>query len=477
MPKNLRQRWLEVVKQYQWNPAEPGSEEYWCPELETCSRDKLKEIQSEKLEVLIRYVYETSPFYRAKFDQAGLRPQDLRSVDDLHKIPLTTKEEMALDTERNPPWGSYHCNDETFWRRQGWMMFTTSGTTAAPRAFRHTLHDKEIWAWCDARALWSQGVRPGDLFMIAFSYAPHTFLWGVHYACNLMGIPVIPASLDTRRRAFFMDRFKPTVLAATPSYLIYLGESMVEMGLNPAASSAVKLITGGEPGAAILATKRRIEELWGAELHEFIGCTEASPVAGGYTCLPEVRQKERPVRVHVMEDTQIWEVVDPETLEPLPDGQRGLAVVTNLFSESTPLLRFLMGDYTTFDVERCACGRTHKRAVGGFQGRADDMINVRGLKFFPSAVEEIVRSLPELGNEFEIVLTTDKGLDEVTVVAEAGPEVPPARYHILKGQLEAEMATRLELRFNVEIKAPGSLPRTEFKAKRTKDLRSRESRG
>jgi phenylacetate-CoA ligase len=211
--------------------------------------------------------------------------------------------------------------------------------------------------------------------------------------------------------------------------------------------------------------------MWGAELHEFYGCTEAAPSAGGYTCHPIAAQSEGPISTHLMEDVQIWELIDPETHQPAPDGTRGVSVVTNLCSESSPQLRFLVGDYTTLTHDPCLCGRTHARATGGFLGRADDMLNVRGVTVFPSSLEDAVRRVPGLGDEFAIILTTERELDVLTVQVEALAESPSDTYAALATSVEREVRSRCELRPVVEVLPHGTLPRTEFKAKRVKDLR------
>lgn len=468
---DLRTLWREAIRKYQHHPEKPGSEAYWCPELETCPRDKLKEIQGEKLEICVRYMYEYSQLYRERFKAAGLAPADVRSIEDLPKIPIMTKEAMSADAIALPPWGRYTAVDEALWASRGWMLFTTSGTTAAPRAFRYTLLDREVWAWADARAMWAMGVRPGDSAMIAFGYGPHVFLWGVHHALYLLGVSLIPGgSLESRRRALFINTYRPTILAATPSYALFLGQVMAETGFDPATSSVRLLLCGGEPASGIPATRKRLEELWGAELHEFYGCTEAAPCAGAYTCQQEVGRTDRPVSPHLMEDLMIWEVVDPKTLEPVAEGERGVSVVTNLCSEASPQIRFLVGDYTTLSTEGCGCGRTQTLALGGFCGRADDMLNIRGVTLFPSAVEDALRAFPELGDEFEIVLTQEKGLDVFTVVVEVRPEVLDSPE--LQRKVENAIITRCELRAVVQVKPYGTLPRTEFKAKRVRDLRS-----
>ena len=469
---DLRRQWLDVINKYKLHPDGPADDQCWVPELEMCPRDRIREVQEEKLLVSVNYLYEYSAFYRNKFKQAKLHPSDIRSLDDLTKIPITTKTEMVEDVRANPPWGTYTAIDDYIWTHRGWMMFATSGTTAAPRAFRHTLHDRDMWAWLDARGMWAMGLRPGDSALIAFGYAPHVFFWGAHYALDLMGIPVIPrGSLDTRRTCYFIDTFKPTILGATPSYALYLGDVMKEAGYDPAASSIRCILTGGEPGATIPSTKRRTEALWGAQLHEFYGCTEASPGVGGFTCTYQVTQNEGPVCDHLMEDGQIWETVDPVTLEPVPLGQRGLSVVTNLYSEAAPLLRFLIGDYTVLTYDPCPCGRTNARAVGGFYGRADDMLNIRGITCFPSAIEEVVRGFAEVGDEFQIVLTQEKALDVLTIVAEPRPDVPDKEYARLAKAIQHEVRAKIEIRPEVDLKPYGTLPKTEFKAKRVVDKR------
>src|SRR5262249_34103424 len=211
-------------------------------------------------------------------------------------------------------------------------------------------------------------------------------------------------------------------------------------------------------------TRQRLEELGGARLVEFYGCTEASPHCGGYSC-PASDRGGGPVTTHLMEDVQVWELVDADRHRPVDEGARGLTVCTSLHSESSPQLRFLVGDYATLTSERCPCGRTHARAVGGFAGRADDLINLRGVKMYPVQVEEAVRSIPGVGDEYEIVLaTTSDGLDVLPArVEHADAGVAPA--------VAAAIQTRCEVRAAVEVLVPGTLPKTEFKARRVRDLR------
>jgi phenylacetate-CoA ligase len=310
------------------------------------------------------------------------------------------------------------------------------------------------------------GIRSSrDIALLCFGYGPHVAMWGMHYALNLMGVPIVPGGVDTHTRVRLIERYSATVIAATPSYLLYLATTMRDHGLDPAASTVKRVIALGEPIPS--ASTTRIRNSWGAEVHQFYGCTEAAPSCGGYTCGGPW--------LHFMEDTHVLETVDPKTLEPVQEGEAGVSVVTNLCSDASPQIRFLVGDYTTLTHERCECGRTHVRALGGFSGRADDMLNIRGVTLFPSAIEHVVRGREELGPEFEIVLTTKNGLDELELVVEAGRAVPEGDYETVARKLVEDFRARLELRPTVKVLPPDTLPKTEFKAKRVRDERTEAS--
>lgn len=473
MMEPVRREWLATITRFQKDAERPASESAWSPALDFASLDELRAIQSEKLRVAVRFAYECIPFYRRKFARIGLEPGDIRGIEDLSKIPITTKHEMAQDLEANPPWGTYTSIDDSRWVESGWQMFASSGTTSRPRSFRYTQFDRRLWAWTNARAMWAMGFRPGrDSALLAFGYGPHVWLWGVHYALQLMGIPIVTGGgLDTRTRARFIAEYRPTILCSTPSYALYLGGVMREMAIDPAATAVRFLFCAGEPGFSIPSTRERLERMWNAELHEFYGCTEAAPAGGGYTCGAVAARKDGTVATHLMADAQIWETIDAETLGTVAEGERGLSVATNLISEASPQLRFLVGDFTVLREGRCECGRSHPRALGGFVGRADDMLNVRGVTLFPSAIEDAIRRVPEAGDEFEIVVTRESELDVLTIRAEASPAAGGQRRVELARKIESEIVARCELRPAVEIVPAGTLPKTEFKARRVKDLR------
>jgi len=468
--ESTRQTWLAMLQKFRLDPDRAASADMWSPRLDAASRDELVAIQNEKLCAAVPFLYENSPFYRRRFERLGLLPSDIGSVEDLKKWPVVDKTEMMTDAAEHPPYGTYTTTTDEVWAKRGWMMFSSSGSTGAPRVFRYTHIDREAWAWANARALLAMGFRPGETVFMMTGYGPHVWAWGVQYALQKMELPTIPGGgMDARARANIILRFKPTILLCTPSYALHLGRLMQSMGHDPAPTSVHTLFLAGEPALAVEPTRRRIENLWNARIVEFYGCTEASPHVGGYSC-PALNRDTAIPATHLMEDVQIWETVDPETRQEEPPGRRGLTVCTNLNSESSPQLRFLVGDYATLTTERCACGRTHVRALGSFAGRADDLINLRGIKMFPIQVEEAVRALPGSGDEFEIVIATDDGgLDIMTVRCEHYDHQSdgPA----LRRRLEDEIRARCEVKVAAEILAPGTLPKTEFKAQRVKDRR------
>lgn len=470
-PDATRRAWRETLDKYRRDFERPASDKYWSPSLETASRDELVAIQNAKLAALTPFLYENSGFYRRRFDKLGLAPTDIRTVDDLAKWPVVDKSEMMADALAHPPYGTYSTMTEAVWADRGWMMFSSSGSTGVPRVFRYSQVDRHYWEWANARALYSMDIRRGDTAFVISGFGPHVFAWGVQQALTHMGVPTLPGGgMDGKARANIVLRFAPTALACTPSYALYLGRTLQEMGADPAATLVKTILVGGEPAMGIRATRERLEELWGARVVEFYGCTEASPHCGGYSC-PASHGADGAVTAHLMDDIQIWEVVDSETKAPLADGRTGLTVCTCLNSESSPQLRFLVGDYTRLDRAPCACGRTHMRALGSFVGRADDLLNLRGIKMYPAQIEEGVRSVPGIGDEYEIVLSTNPdGLDVMVLRVEHTEHDTPGG---VAERIAAEVRVRCEIRADVEVLKPGTLPKTEFKAKRVRDTRKK----
>jgi len=468
---STRSKWMATLEEYRRDFDKPGADEYWSPSLECASRDELRAIQDAKLAVLTPFLYENSEFYKRRFDRLGLAPDDVNTVEKLGAWPVIDKMEMTEDLLANPPWGTYTTHDDAIWEQRGWTLFPTSGSTGMPRIFRYSKFDLDQWRWANARALWSLGARRGEKVFLVVGFGPHVWAWGVLHALAHMGVPCIPGGgLTAELRANIILRYQPTILATLPSQLLRIGRVMQEMGEDPRKTTIKRLFTGGEPAAGIASTRERLEDMWDAEIVEFYGCTEASPHSGGYTC-SHARRADGTWQTHLMEDFQVWELIDPDTNERLPIGDRGITVCTNMNSESSSQLRFVVGDYTTLDDSKCECGRTHVRAVGGFQGRADDLINLRGIKFYPSVVEEGVRAVDGIGDEYEVILETNKdGIDTMTIKVEhPGHDAPEP----VIAAVQNAVTSRIEVRVDVDVLAPDTYPKTEFKAKRVFDKREK----
>lgn len=479
-----RDRFLSVVRKHRLDPDSPGSARIWSPALETAPRSEISAIQGEKLAAAFDYLFECSPYYQRRFKEAGLELGSIKTLDDLRRIPITGKLDWLEDIEQNRPWGTFSPLLPESWNSRGWMVFSTSGTTRQPRLFRHTLEDRDSWAWMAARALWSYGVRPGDVALNCFLYGPSVAAWGLHNGLNLLGCAVIAGgAMPSERRALYVQSVRPTVLLGTPSTVLTLGYRYLELGLSPAEAGVRLIVCAGEPGAAVPATKKRIEDLWGARVHDDFGCTEVAQAPLGYTCTEEVEKASGAVNVHLMEDTHIVEVLDPVTHEPVPDGERGTLVVSNLYSEAGPFLRFDMGDWAALTREPCACGRTHARAIGGLAGRNDHCLKIRGLQFFPSTFEDALRSIPELGHEYRVEvepenregapLSTRAGAsnrrrerDLVRVVTEVKPDAS-----ITAEEVARKLKAVLGIQVDVDLKPAGTLPRIEGKGVRFVDRR------
>lgn len=469
---DARARYQQVLEAYRLDPFEPGGDECWSPQLETVPRSRLQEIQGDKLAAAVAFLWDFSPLYRRLLERVKLRPSDIKSIDDLHKLPLVTRDAFVDSQRACPPWGDYSPISQEIWTRDGWLLFTTGGTAAVPRPFRMTRFDRDHASWLFARAFWGMGVRHGDVGTFITNYGAHIFFWEAQQGLHHIGCPVIAlGGADLKRRIDFQRTFPATVLGATASFALFLGERMKAMGLDPRDSGVRILFNGAEPGGCVPATKRRVEDLWGATLHEFFGATETGMTC--HSCRFEAAQTNRPMNLHFMEDSCIPEVLDPRTLEPVAEGQDGVLVVSGFSSEGTPFPRYLLGDYTRLTTERCACGRTTARAVGGMYGRMDDMLLLRGVHVYPSAIEDVVRRITDITEAYEIVVEKRNGLDHVTVRCEPRPEVPETNWPGVGENVAREVASALEVKVAVELKPYGTVTR-EFKAKRIHDLRKRE---
>ncbi|NIN52908.1 MAG: AMP-binding protein [Nitrososphaeria archaeon] len=435
------------------------SDLYINTDMETISRRELKDLQLNRLKWQLERCYKNSAFYRDKFKAAGVAPHDIRSLDDLAKVPLTRKEELRKEQAAHKPFGRFVIEGSESWRE----LHPSTGTTGNPVYTLWTENDVKNITDFTARTMWSVGIRPGYVVQNAFSYGLWIAGLSVHYAAAKIGCLIIPIGATmTKRQIDFMVELGSNAFLSTPSYALYISERMREEGVSPDNLKLELGLFGGEPGAEIPPTRKRIEEGLGIEAYDYYGLTEIAP-----TMASECTEKEG---LHWCEDHHLVEVVDPDTLERCGPGEEGVLVFTDLTKEAVPMIRYWSNDIASLDLDRCTCGRTHVRSPRGITGRADDMLIYKGAKFYPTQVEKIIRGLRGLSSEFHIELSLDeKDLTQYTVVAEYVDEA--ADLQELRARLEQALKEELNVTPNVRLVKKGEMERTMFKARRIIDKR------
>jgi phenylacetate-CoA ligase len=439
--------------------SRPASETSWGG-VETLSLDRLKEIQLHRLKFLLSFTYERSRFYRELWDTKKIRPSDVRSLEDLPKLPVVTKYDFEKDQAAHPPFGTAPTSPPN----EHLKYWQTSGTTARPRIWLDTRQDWENGILLYTRSLYGHGVRPGWRGFFAFGFPPFIGFWLCFAATEAMGCQVVPkGTLPTTAWLQVMQRIAgtaPAFLCSTPTYAIRQMEAAKELGINPAALGMSILTLAAEPGACVPATNRLLSQGWNAKIHDILGVTETSgPIL--FSCRHQAEMT--PVSDHINIDYFIVELLDPDTLEPVPEGSPGTTCVTALGRYGMPAVRFLVGDHLQIDEHPdCPCGRTLPLAVGGAAGRADDALFIKGIKLYPSLVETSVRSLPGLGVEYRL----QKKGDQVVVLVEAEPQVSEKEYPELARKLQEDIRLKATLTLPVEVHPAGAFPRLETKTPR-----------
>jgi phenylacetate-CoA ligase len=414
------------------------------PLLETLDAAGRRALQLRRLRAVIGATLGANAFWTAKWRAAGLgAAADLRDWDDLRRLPLTAKRELVEDQAAHPPFGA----NLTFPLERYVRVHQTSGTTGAPLRWLDTQESWEWWARCWGFVLAAAGVRPGDRAFFPFSFGLFVGFWAGFEGARALGALAIPGGgQDSVARLAAMESLGATVLVCTPSYALHLLQVAREHGVDPAKLPIRVTVHAGEPGAGIPSVRARIEAGWGARAYDHAGMTEMG--AYGYEC-------EAQAGLHVNESEFIAEVIDPATGAPADEGE---LVLTNLGRLGSPLFRYRTGDRARLADSPCACGRTFVRLEGGILGRLDDMLIVRGVNVFPTAIEAIVRRFPV--EEFQIEVFRDGELDEARVLLEIEGGGAAA------GRVQAALRASLGIRLQVASVAPGSLPRFELKARR-----------
>lgn len=440
--------------------------DFWNPKNETMPRADLNRLKLFKLRKHCEWAVERSPFHRRKFEEAGFEPAQLKTIDDLRRIPVMTRAEWMDSQAALPLFGDLI----TATRDEAIRYHLTSGTSG--RQPLRVLDGTKDWEWIAEMwcyGFWGFGVRPGDTVFFAFSYGSFIGFWGAHYCCEKIGALVLPSgNMTTENRVRQIIEMDATTVCATPTYALRMAQVARELGFDLPGSKVNKLIVSGEPAGSIPAVKRMLEEQWGAKCGDTAGMTEIGTIM-------IFEGADQPGGTTIIEDNFIEEVVDAETLEPKDYGEEGERICTSFGRGFIPLIRYRTGDLVKKVPHTVSSsGRTWDIYEGGILGRSDDMKLIRGTNVYPRAVEAIVREYPEI-DEFQIVLwRKDNVQDEITVKIDIKPDSGANEEGLLE-TLGKDLARNHEgLRFNVEAMPHGELPRFELKAKRLKDERSFE---
>jgi phenylacetate-CoA ligase len=435
----------------------------WNPLLETLPRADLEQLQLRKFREQCAYAYDHSPFYRRKFDEAGIHPSDIESFADVRDVPTTSKDELRGAQQREPfPYGELLAVDPV----DVTEYHQTSGTTGEPVRQADSWRDWEWWGDCWATVLWAQGIRPDDRVFFPFSYNVFIAFWAAHYACERIGAEVVPGgNLSSAQRVRKMDELDVTAFMSTPTYALRLAEVAEEEGFDPASMSVERIVCAGEPGASIPGTKDRLEQRWGADVFDHAGATEAG--AFGFSCEGDS------LGLHFNEAMFLVEVLD-EDGQPVDPGERGEIVITPLDRKAQPYVRFRLRDEIEL-AESPDGERTFRFARGGVLGRTDDLTKVNGVLLSPTAIEDTVRSFAHVSDAYKVLIEEHeaKDIDVITLVAEVAESTDWDRDRI-ESELRKELKQTTNLGFRIDLRPYDSLNRPELKADRLIDRRAHD---
>ena len=428
--------------------------EYWQPELETMPRQQLEALQVEKLRRTIDICLQ-SPFYKRVLGERGITSDTIKTIDDVRRLPFTTKQ----DLHENYPFGLVGGN-----MKDAIRIHSSSGTTGNPTVVTYSRHDIESWANMIARSMYMVGCRDTDVFQNSSGYGMFTGGLGFQYGAEKLGATTVPAAAgNSKRQIMFIRDFGTTCLHAIPSYAIRLAEVFHEEGIDPRSTKLHTLFIGAEPHTD--EQRRRIERLLGVKAYNSFGMTEMNGPGVAFEC-----QEQN--GMHLWEDNYILEIIDPDTLEPVPDGEIGEMVLTTLDRTMMPILRYRTHDLTRILPGDCPCGRTHRR-IDRIKGRTDDMFIIKGVNVFPMQVEKILVKYPGLGSNYLITLDSEGDNDVMTVDVELdglNTDVYPELQRMTK-DIQRALKDEILLTPRVRLVKKGSLPQSEGKAVRVKDLR------
>lgn len=430
----------------------------WEEKIECMAPADLKNIQSERLKALAGYVYKNNPVYRKKFDAIGLIPTDIKTIDDISKLPFTIKDDMR----DSYPFGLFSMPS-----RDLAEIHVSSGTTGNPTVVGYSKEDLKLWSNVMARSLCCAGALPKDTIQIAYGYGLFTGGFGMHYGALEMGLAVIPTSSgQTKRQLKLMHDFKPRILACTPSYALYMLEDAAEMKMDPRKSSWEIGVFGAEPWSESM--RHEIEDKWNMLATDIYGLSEII----GPGVAQECAYKDG---LHIFSDVFYPEIIDPATGEAVPEGASGELVITTLTKQAIPLIRYRTRDIVSITHQKCICGRTSPR-ISKIKGRTDDMIIIRGINVFPSQIEHVLLSVEGVQPHYQIIVDRKAGrLDEIEIDVEVDEKFfsdEMKKLQDIERKIQKELESVLSVFAKVRLVEPRSIPRSEGKAKRIIDKRT-----
>jgi phenylacetate-CoA ligase len=438
--------------------AETGALErsYLHAEQETMPRERLAQLQLIRLQATLQNAYDNVPHFRRRMEDKGLRPADIRSLDDVAQLPFTVK----TDLRDEYPFGLFARPTDQLAR-----LHASSGTTGKPTVVGYTQSDLDHWADLMARSLYAAGVRRGDIVHNAYGYGLFTGGLGAHYGAERLGAVVVPMSGgSTEKQVGLIMDFKARVLCATPSYALAIAEVAQQQGIDLRSSGLAIGMFGAEPWSA--AMRREIEERIGLKAIDVYGLSEI--MGPGVAC-----ECEHQNGLHGWEDHFLFEVIDPETGTPLPEGEAGELVITTLTKQALPMLRYRTRDITRLTRAPCDCGRTHVRILR-ITGRNDDMLIIRGVNVYPSQIEAVLVGRPHIAPHYQLVIERQGNLDQVRVEVEAQPGIAAGQYDAIARDAAHHIKSLVGISTQVIVQPPGAVPRSQGKAVRVRDLRPKE---
>lgn len=429
---------------------------FWDEKIETAPRSELEALQSYRLSVTVRHVYENVPFYHDLFDKHGVKPEDIKSVNDLSKLPFTVKQDLR-DTY---PYGMFAAPMENVVR-----IHASSGTTGKQTVVGYTENDIDVWAEITARALIAVGAKQRDFVHISYGYGLFTGGMGLHYGAEKMKATAIPASVgNTKRQIQIMKDFGSSILCCTPSYALLLAETIHEMGISNDELHLKAGVFGAEPWTEEM--RKEIESKLQIKAYDIYGLSEIMGPGVSFECVEQTG-------MHINEDHFIPEIIDPITLEGLPDGEQGELVFTCITKEALPLIRYRTKDIAVLNREKCSCGRTLIKMTKP-RGRSDDMLIIRGVNVFPSQIESVLLEMKDSSPHYQIIVDRKNNVDTLTILVEMLPDMDFDAVRMIdekRLQIRAAVESTLGIAATIKLVEPKTIERSEGKAKRVIDNR------